>query len=335
MQFFGNCKSSIFRLLDFKIQPGKSSEQVEPVSSDEESDVQSDTTPTKARNRMSMFYNTGVKRPQPASLNVSDTASDLQHLHIYSPEAAYSRIASQQPTPEVGREAPARGTPRAGDTSAVRFTDSTSPGSSSGSDKSLTPPKLVMSSDDSSPTHEMTSPPRKRSGEHLREPLVVTSDGEDLNVVDEDSRPPITPFPSLTNSQDKTPAEPLKQTPTDWMKQLNASQQRPVQEESTPQKTRNANPGPVVIAPLPQKKKEDGGPANKKEAATGKPKTTRRRQKKWLTCTTCDKRFDRPSLLERHNRTHTGEKASQCSLTDRRDFVSFVHVCNGTSCLCR
>ena len=38
----------------------------------------------------------------------------------------------------------------------------------------------------------------------------------------------------------------------------------------------------------------------------------RRKEKTWLPCEFCGKKFDRPSLLKRHMRTHTGLLSSTC-----------------------
>lgn len=39
-----------------------------------------------------------------------------------------------------------------------------------------------------------------------------------------------------------------------------------------------------------------------------------KKEKTWLPCTVCGKKFDRPSLLRRHTRTHTGEKPHSCDV---------------------
>ena len=48
-----------------------------------------------------------------------------------------------------------------------------------------------------------------------------------------------------------------------------------------------------------------------------KPLPVPRRPKAMLPCDTCGKEFDRPSLLERHIRTHTGERPYKCDFCNK------------------
>ncbi|KAJ6632828.1 Zinc finger and SCAN domain-containing protein 5B [Pseudolycoriella hygida] len=59
-----------------------------------------------------------------------------------------------------------------------------------------------------------------------------------------------------------------------------------------------------------------------RSADPSQPKTNRRRQNKFgkvlLECEICSKQFDRPSLLKRHSRVHTGERPHLCLVCNKR-----------------
>jgi len=89
------------------------------------------------------------------------------------------------------------------------------------------------------------------------------------------------------------------------------SQQQPASPLTSSRALRSPPPPVSPTSSVEAVNNNNVGESGKKKCAGG------RRTKKMLPCDYCGKCFDRPSLLNRHLRTHTGERPHVCDICDK------------------